>query len=298
MSTSDHEARGPSPVASEVSAPAGPISFVRRREIEELHRELEISDTDGQASMESIIKYRNAIFAQYFRERPEFALAWPDSLYIPSDADFKNYWIASPPASHRYRYHWVNTVNGQSAGSSASEATGHLFSWINVSSLKPSYIGFAGVGVSIVPQATLSYVKVSADIDAVTETRWWFMPGTAAGFANFSYRGTAYVAGWEVDPVTGQWELLKPFGSRTLFKSDESGQGGSAINSQVHAFNDLSVTLQLQGGHSYAIGVAFETEITFDCRDRGGRPYKRQPGDDIKLWASIAGSVPSITVST
>ena len=123
------------------------------------------------------------------------------------------------------------------------------------------------------------------------------MPGTASGYANFSYRGTAYVAGWEVDQVTGQWELLKPFGARTLFTGDESGQGGSAINSRVNAFTDLSVTLQLQGGHSYAIGVAADGEITFDCRDQKGRPYKKQPGDDIKLWASIACDVASITVS-
>ena len=246
----------------------------------------------------SIAKYKDAIFAQYFRERPEFTLAWPDSLYIPSQADYKNYWIAAPPASHRYRYHWVHTADGKPAGSFASEETGHLFSWVNVSGLNPAYIGFAGTGVSLVPQATLSYVKVSADIDTVTETRWWFMPGANAGIANFSYRGTAYVGGWEVDPVTGQWALLKPFGARTLFKQEESGQGSSAIDSQVHAFNDLSVTLQLQGGHSYAIGVAFEVEITFDCRDRNGHPYQKQPGDDIKLWASIAGSVASITVAT
>jgi len=298
MSTSDHEDKGPSPVASEVGAPAGPISFVRRREIEEVHRELELPGPDSLPTPASIAKYKDAIFAQYFRERPEFTLTWPDSLYIPSQADYKNYWIAAPPASHRYRYHWVHTNDGKPAGSFASEETGHLFSWVNVSGLNPSYIGFAGTGVSLVPQATLSYVKVSADIDTVTETRWWFMPGTNAGIANFSYRGTAYVGGWEVDPVTGQWALLKPFGARTLFTQEESGQGGSAINSQVHAFNDLSVTLQLQGGHSYAIGVAFEAEITFDCRDRNGRPYQKQPGDDIKLWASIAGSVASITVAT
>src|SRR5512141_792010 len=192
MSTSDHEDKGPSPVASEVGAPAGPISFVRRREIEEVHRDLELPGPSGIATMDSITKYKDAIFAQYFRPRPEFALAWPDSLYIPSEADYKNYWIAEPPPSHRYRYHWVNTVNGEPAGSWASEESGNLFSWVNVSGLNPSFIGFAGTGVSIVPQATLSYVTVSADVEAVTESRWWFMPGAAAGFANFSYRGTAY----------------------------------------------------------------------------------------------------------
>ena len=67
---------------------------------------------------------------------------------------------------------------------------------------------------------------------------------------------------------------------------------------QRQAFTDLAVTLQLQGGHTYALGVAFEAEIAYDCRDRTGHPYKKQPSDDMRLWASIAGTVASITVST
>jgi hypothetical protein len=35
-------------------------------------------------------------------------------------------------------------------------------------------------------------------------------------------------------------------------------------------------------------GVALEAEIAFDCRDSSGHPYKKQPGDDITLWAAIA----------
>jgi hypothetical protein len=109
---SNEEAKEPSPVASEVGAPAGPISFVRRRELEDVHRELERGTTDGR-KVDSVLTYRDAIFAQYFRDRPVFTLAWPDSLYIPAEADFKNYWIVAPPPTHRYRYHWANTLDGQ-----------------------------------------------------------------------------------------------------------------------------------------------------------------------------------------
>ena len=297
--TPDNEkSPGPSSFASEVGAPAGPISLVRRQEIDEVQRGIELPAADAATRLRSVRAYRDAVFGQYFRDRPAFTLDWPDGLYIPADADFAKYWFVAPPEHHRYRYRWNNTDTGQPAGSSASEKDGRLFSWVNVSGLNPSYIGFAGTGVSLTPQASLSSVTISADIDLVTETRWWYMPGTPAGSAHFSYRGTAYLAGWEIDPVTGQWELLKPFGSRTLFKFSESGQGGSAISSQRQAFTDLAVTLQLQGGHTYALGVAFEAEIAYDCRDRTGHPFKKQPGDDIRLWASIAGTVASITVST
>ncbi|MGY4856975.1 hypothetical protein [Cryobacterium sp. AP23] len=243
-------------------------------------------------------KYRQALFAHYFRPRSPFIATWPDSLYIPAAADPDTYWSSPPPEDHRYRYRWANTRNGQPDGSEASERTGQLFSWVNASSMDAGYIGFAGTGVALVPRASLSSVSVTAEIELVAESRWWFRPTGPIGFAAFAYRGTAYVAGWEIDPVTGSWSLLSPFGSRVLFAFDESGRGGSPISSQRHAFTDLSTTLQLRGSHTYAIGVALEAQISFEARDNDGNPYVRQDGDDVKLWASIAGIVPSITLAT
>jgi hypothetical protein len=54
----------------------------------------------------------------------------------------------------------------------------------------------------------------------------------------------------------------------------------------------------MQGGHTYAVGVSFEAEIVAEVLDRNNRRYLKQPGDDIKLWASIAGRVQSISVAT
>ncbi|MET0955536.1 MAG: hypothetical protein ABWY68_06255 [Cryobacterium sp.] len=296
--TSRPEARRPSDVDSEIGAPAGPISFVRRQEIDAIHREVETNTGDRSRTLDGVRKYREALFSNYFRPRSPFVLTWPDDLYIPADADYRTYWSSPPPADHRYRYRWANTNNREADGSTASEKTGQLFSWVDTSSLETGYIGFAGTGVSLVPRASLSSVTVTASLDLVAESRWWFLPAGPVGFAAFSYRGTAYVAGWEIDPITGAWELLSPFGSRTLFAFDETGTGGSAISSQRHAFSDLSVTLQLRGAHTYAIGVALEAEIAFECRDKTGSPYIRQPGDEVKLWTSIAGIVPGITLTT
>lgn len=296
--TARSESRRPSEVDSEVGAPAGPISFVRRQEIEAIHREVE-TDTGNRAhTLAEVRKYRNALFSNYFRPRSPFVLTWPDDLYIPADADYRTYWSSPPPADHRYRYRWANTLNREPNGSQASEKTGELFTWVDTSTMETDYIGFAGTGVSLIPRASLSSVTVTAAVELVAESRWWFMPAGPVRFAAFSYRATAYVAGWEIDPITGSWEPLSPFGSRTLFAFDESGTGGSAISSQRHAFTDLSVTLQLRGSHTYAIGVALEAQISFECRDKSGSPYLRQPGDDVKLWTSIAGIVPSLTLTT
>ncbi|TFD93951.1 hypothetical protein E3T61_02795 [Cryobacterium lactosi] len=297
-STARPEPRQPSDVESEIGAPAGPISFVRRREIEAVHQEIELSTGDRDRALVGVRKYREALFANYFRPRSPFVVTWPDNLYIPADADYRAYWSTPAPDDHRYRYRWTNGHDGQPDGSDASEKTGQLFSWVNASAMDAGYIGFAGTGVTLVPRASLSSVTVTAEVDLVAESRWWFLPAGPIGFAAFSYRGTAYVAGWEIDPVTGAWELLSPFGSRTLFAFDETGKGGSAISSQRHAFADLSVTLQLRGSRTYAIGVALEAQISFECRDRSGTQYLPRPGDDVKLWASIAGIVPSITLTT
>ena len=261
----------------------------------EAHAELERHSLDKDGAAEPVLKYRDAVLDRYFPDRPIFTLAWPHSLYIPADADSNQYWISPAPADHRYRYRWTDP---QPTNSTASEKTGRLFSWTNVSALNPSYTGVAGVGVRLVPTASLSTLRISADIDVLTESRWWYLVGSSAGYASFSFRGSAYITAWEINSVTRSWELQRPFASRALFNYRTSGQGGNAVRSDHHAFDDLSVKVQLQGGHEYAIGVSFETEITYDCHDRNGKPYKKQPGDDIKLWASMVGQVASISVST
>lgn len=285
--------------ATDAGAPSAPIGFVGRERLARIHEELErYTGAGGQATMDGVADYRSAIVSEYLHERPVFTLAWPESLFIPSAADSLQYWLTPAPDDHRYRYAWTDTLNGQPSGSSASAATGDLFAWNNVSGLAPGYIGYAGTGVRFTPKAQLSQVTVGADISLVAETRWWFLPGPSAGYSHISYRGTAFLSCWQIDPVTGAWDLVRPFGARTLFQFAENGQGGSAVSHHAAVFDDLSASVQMQGGRSYAVGVSFEAEILADCRDRSNKPYRAQPGDDIRLWASIAGRVASISVAT
>ena len=100
-STARSELRRPSSVESEVGAPAGPISFVRRREIEAVHQEIELSTGDRTRALVGVRKYRDALFANYFRPRSPFVVTWPDNLYIPADADYRAYWSSPAPDDHR-----------------------------------------------------------------------------------------------------------------------------------------------------------------------------------------------------
>ncbi|MFE6967676.1 hypothetical protein ACFVAJ_21560 [Agromyces sp. NPDC057679] len=278
--------------------PIGPLTFSPPPGVAALHDRLELAVMDETIPLDQLVELRDLIFRDYFTDRPVFTLNWPDSLYIPSEADSREYWFTEAPADRRYRYSWANTIGGQPAGSHASEKDGRLFAWVNVSGLAPGYTGYAGTGVRFAPSASLSYVRLGADIDLVAEHRWWYLPGTDAGYSNVDYRGTAYLAVWEIDLVTGRWELVRPFGARSLFAFSRQGQGGSAIVSTKRTFADLGATVQLQGGHVYAVGVSFEVQMGHTMLDRRGAPYVKQPGDDIKLWSSLLGTVHSISVST
>ena len=243
---------------------------------------------------DGVTGYRDSIFTTLAQGRPVFTLAWPDHLYIPGQADHREYWFVPPPDDHRYRYAYA----GPPGASTADAADGRLFAWVNTSGLEPGYTGYAGVGARITPSATLAYLTIGADMDLLAEARWWYLPGTDAGYATFSYRAAVFVAAWVIDPVSGRWELLRPFASRTLLAFRESGQGGSAVVSQRHAFDDLTARVQVQAGRQYAVTASFEVTIAHDCRDRRGARYVKQPGDDIRLWASLTGQVASITAST
>lgn len=289
-STDDH---GAQPV--DAGAPAGPISRIGDEALVAVRDRMEELVVGQTVRGGGVTDYRDAIFTSFVRDRPVWTLAWPDSLYIPSQADFRTYWFTPPPADHLYRYAYADGTGA----STADAGTGRLFTWVNVSDLTPGYTGYAGVGARIVPSATLSYLTVGADVDLVAESRWWYLPGSSAGFASVSYSATAFLAVWVIDPVTGRWELVRPFASRSLFSFTQSGLGGSAVSSRHVAFDDLAATVQVQAGRQYAVTVSFEATISYDCRDRTDRqPYRRQPGDDIRLWASVAGQVASISAST
>ena len=295
MDAAEHSESAPTNVDTpDRGAPDAAFADVGEAHLAHVRGAMEVEAGQQVRGGDGVVGYRDSLFTSILVERPVLTIAWPDHLYIPGQADHRQYWFVPPPDDHRYRYAYADGTGA----SAADAATGRLFAWVNVSGLNPPYTGYAGTGVRITPSATLSFLTVSADVDLLAETRWWYLPGPSADFSTFRYRGTAHVAVWVIDPVTGRWELLRPFGSRSLFAFGEQGQGGTAVDSDRHAFDDLAATVQVQSGRAYAITVSFEASIAYDCRSRGGGAYVKQEGDDIRLWASIAGGVRSISAST
>jgi len=160
---------------------------------------------------------------------------------------------------------------------------------------------FAGVAARFRPAATLSYADVSIDVDILAQSRiWMLLARHTSNLPPAHIRCTAYACVWDIDPVSGAWQLIAPFGSRTLVNRSDSGLSGSAI-AQVTAHysgNALSTRVQVQAGHSYAVGFQAQVDIDTSVRDDNNRPYQRGDGDDWKLWADMTCSVPQITIET
>lgn len=285
-------------VAHPLEPPGAPIAALAVDGLDEARLQLEqrLREPELDLEMRPLTEYRDLLWSQ-FRPGPVVSLAWPAGWHIPVDADFQQHWPFPPPAANRYDWASANAIGGQPAGSHASHRTGLLFAWNNASRLGPAYVGFARTGILLRPPETLATYRLGADIDVVTETRWWYLPGPGGGYGTVSYRCTAFLAVWQVSPADGSWELVRPFGARTLVRTQQIGAGAFPVDSDRHAFDDLTVDVQLQGGRTYAIGVSFEVAVTTAILDGQGRPYAPKPEDDIRLWASMLGTVPRITAS-
>ncbi|SDH96324.1 hypothetical protein [Agrococcus jejuensis] len=259
-----------------------------------IHLELERELMIDPSNVEAVTRLRKQTLA-LLRPAPLRSYRWPDSWYIPGGADYREHWILPPELDHRYAWQAKNLIGGQSAGSFGDAQSGAVFGWSNASSLDADTIGFGRVGAYVRPATTLATYELSASIEALSEWRWQFLPSAGASpWASFHYRCTAYVLAWLVSPVDGSWELLRPFGARTLLRQQASGQGEFAVQRRSHAFSDLSVRVQLEGGRTYAVGVSFEAQATPSVVDRDGRPYVRRPEDRTLAYAGLSGRVPRI----
>jgi len=222
--------------------------------------------------------------------RPLPLLLWPESWYIPADADFKQHWFLPPPDDHRYRW-----ADHDAQASLASAADGRLFSYhVPAWQQVPSYVGYARVGIYLQPTATLATYRLSASVDLEAQWRWWFLPQSTIPHGSIGHRADVEIHVWQWNPATRGWELLPQRAARPIVRATHTGQGGMAIAVEHETFDDLRLDVQLQGGRLYAAAICFRTEVVYGMHDLHGRPWLWPPGDDVKLWIWMAGVVSRI----
>jgi hypothetical protein len=219
------------------------------------------------------------------------ALRWPSDLYIPANADYKNYWFIPCPESHRYGRQWIIPGDGPNQ---ASEADGHVWAYTALNQYTPHAHSEAGVGFVFAPTATLAVYQVQPTLSALGTYRWSISTSFYGGGWIYEW-GAIYIAAWNISPVDGSLDLVMPFGLTTVFNDSFLNQGTQAITNVVPAWSPgpISTNLLLEGGKSYLIGVIAAVDIT----NTWNVPQGKWPdGSDWRTWCTLDLVIPQITI--
>ncbi len=133
---------------------------------------------------------------------------WPASLYIPRNADYRDYWISPPPDRQRYALAWPGVGNGVRPDW-ADAATGDLFAYTIVPWTTPGADtrSEAGIGILYTPKFALGTVDFQPIInvkDGILASVLEYFPTLSAG--HVTLKASVVLAAWQVIP--GGYDLI------------------------------------------------------------------------------------------
>jgi len=243
-----------------------------------------------------LLTLKDLISATIQPDRPFLRLEWPAFYYIPSDADYKQYYPwKPPPAANRYARDWTNGIGA----STAKKGDGSLFAWAMSPTIKGAIDGAAeaGLGILFTPKHTLSRVRVEPDL-AFTGRHKWGVDADPVVSVSTRVIGTIFVGGFELNPVTGGFEAVPNFIWRRhlIFDVSNNGQGASAIvltpPFQVSGAQ-ASADVLVQAGHTYLLSIVAQVALRITTTDSAGRPVQVRNGN-FDTWGSLSGFVREI----
>jgi len=223
------------------------------------------------------------------------SILWPDGLYIPSDADWKQYWFLPPePGKNRYGHEW--TI-GFAPPNSASFKTGHLFAFAAARPTDSKLRSEAGIGFVYQPSPKLALYSVEVKVNLLGQNRCDINTTAPAGGAIHEWGGL-YTAAWEINPVNGDLELHKPYGVVTLFDETYLNLTGTPINNWPKS-GTIKTNIFLEGGgRTYLISVIAAVQIDNNWRWNNGGPMQNLPEGSVwKAWCDIVGDIPQVWIS-
>lgn len=255
-------------------------------EIDDIRKEIESNLALDEPVPPDLLRRYAALWHTTFQVRRYFpSVAWPAGLYIPTEADWRNYWFAAPPSANRYR--WQHPATDQGGAEIASVTDGSLF------------------GASHVSPYNLAYAKVSARITGVAAFHLQIRVPNAVT-ATASIKGWAFLMIWQYNPADLSWELKLPFASIELISvsGDQSGggpqTGDGIVTSRSFDFDSgpFSAPVLLEAGREYVVGVKVQVRADADVVDGSNHPYNIiDPHYDRWLcWGDINATVPQIQV--
>lgn len=277
-------------------------SYAAAVELDQLHGGQWGSDDPFRAGM---MTHRDKVLSHLYdrwRDRPPFTLAWPSSLYIPAEADWKPYWIVPPPDDHRYAFDWAPTPS-LAGYNEASREQGTLYCIQRIRTIDRYVQAEAGLGVLFTPTRTLSVVSLQPRVNCSGEHRWFAEFGTE-GFSQVRVAGSTQVktslilAAWQQIPGSTGWDLLHWKQFAVSGNGPTSGSGHAAITPYQRSFSgaELATPFLVEAARTYLLGVVARVSVWSTLTDDRGQPLPLIEDGTFRVWGSLACAVPQIEV--
>ncbi len=232
-------------------------------------------------------------------DSPIMRLRWPPDLFIPGEADYKNYWVTPPPHDHVFQRDWTNPAGSPNT---ANNGTGQIFAYDSPASYQSRTTTSSTIAIEYTPTAAVSQVIVRGEGNVLGQAHQDFSKATRrTGLCHGRYFGTLFLLGWMVDSLSDQWERLPQVGRVNVFYYESWSADENSLQQYPVSFtkDQLSARFLVERGKKYVFGVSAQVSVEADVREFSGTaPYTRSAGEDLKLWCNLGGALTQMTVDT
>jgi hypothetical protein len=224
---------------------------------------------------------------------------WPEYLFIPKDANARDYWIGDAPGNHRYGLAWTTPAD---SANTASAATGNLFAFSQLLNEKPATTqsSTAAIGVFYEPSITLGVVNFqpALNLTATFRTALEYFPALSAG--GVQIYAEIVLTCWQQIPGPNPFDLIgsKSFAVATSGRRDQSW--GTQLQQFSKSFDgpELSAPFVVERGRSYLFAVTGRITVTSNLISSHGEPLPVFSSTQLKVWGSLNCLIHQINIFT
>ncbi len=250
-------------------------------------------DLHRQAGLASLIKRR---FSDTFNPAK---FRWPEYLFIPTEANARDYWITSPPDNHRYALAWKSPKEGPNT---ASLETGNLFVFGQLHNEAPTdtQSSTAAIGVLYEPSMTLGVVDFQPVVhfNAEFRTALEYYPALSAGAVHIY--AELLLACWQKIPGPQEFDFI---GSKH-FDVATSGRRDQSFGPELQQFEksldgpELSAPFVVERGRKYLFAVTGRITVASNLISSDGKPLPVFSSSQLKVWGSLNCLIPQMNIYT
>ena len=264
---------------------------------------LDQGKTFGQLS-ETIDLHRQAGLASLFKHHASEVFnpdkfRWPESLFIPTGANARDYWITAAPDDHRYALAWKSPTD---SANTASAETGNLFAFAQLYNEAPdaTQSTAAAIGVFYEPSMTLGVVDFQplVHFKAAFRTALEYFPSLSAG--GVQTYAELLLACWQKIPGPQEFDLI---GSKH-FDIATSGRRDQSFGTELQQFDktldgaELSASFVVERGRQYLFAVTGRITIASNLISSDGKPLPVFNSSQLKVWGSLNCLIPQMNIYT